>query len=689
MPILLILISASSEASVRKHHHKKRHLAASIQKVAEAEPEAKPETETETKTEAASPAPPVETTPIATIRPVEEYQRLLQDSGAPGKKRKKPTLIKLAYESLVHDQYAQAIRLGTQIQKDPMFGDYGYWIAAQAHLEQARESFEKKKVAQAGESAAKASPLILRIEELYPASPFLKSVPKLLAESDRWVGNSACALKKWKRCLEYTEKTYLRLHFLKGLNALEAPELKLYAEGCTKTPSPGCISWLEKLSATYSKKSKEYKAVADPYQSLVEKGHGEKLKIPKVLSLAKPTLAYKAPDLDLTAFDGVMKLYFERKYSAAAKGFRQFLDEFPRSTHRLRARFWLGQALKNSGDKADASKTFLELEQDSALGFYGLLAAQETGQPVESFFPAHLPMAIEDDPALQPIERYHLERAKALIRQKVEPLALFELKEIRPREAFSSYFLVYLTLVNQMARNYPTSFQALGELIQRKFDGIISSYGLRLVFPVEYFDLIKKAAEQQGLDPLLVLSLIKQESAFSEDANSSVGAMGLMQLMPFTAIETDPEVRNAQLLKAERNIQVGTKYLKKLLTRYRWNVAYALAAYNSGPTATDRWIKEMVSREPEGGKGTPQDPNTAVLEFVETIGYRETREYVSGIIRNYYWYSRKLQGSFPKGIDCFWNPIGLGPVPNPIPAESPAPVPELEDATIKQRNGSA
>jgi hypothetical protein len=214
-------------------------------------------------------------------------------------------------------------------------------------------------------------------------------------------------------------------------------------------------------------------------------------------------------------------------------------------------------------------------------------------------------------------------------------------------------------------------------------------------------DFIHKASEENGLDPILVLSLIKQESAFSEDANSSAGAMGLMQLMPFTAIETDPEVRNIQLLKAERNIQVGTKYLRKLLNRYHWNVAYALSAYNAGPSATDRWIREMASREGDGVKSAIlQEPGTALLEFVETIGYRETREYVSGIIRNYYWYSRKLQGAFPKGVEHFWsNPTAFptaapstgsaadsardssaGPVSNPagVPALISVPIPTPE-----------
>jgi hypothetical protein len=473
----LLTLTIASEAAVRKSpptpsSKLKRKLAAAVEKVAESESGGFAEGEKGIP---------------SFIRPIDEYQRLLQQGEGSGKKRKeqkKPTFLKQAYEALTRKEFSKAISFGTKVQKDPLFGDYGYWISAVSHLEQAKEWQEKKKYGLAGTSASAVTSLVLRIEELYPSSPFLKQVPKLLAESDRWVGNSACSQKRWKRCREFFEKTFLRLHFLKGLSALEASELGLYAEGCKKDATPTCVSWLEKLSGTYSKKSKEHKAVSAPYQELIGKGYGLKLKLPKTGGGVK-SAPYKAPDLDLTAFDSAMRMYFERSYSKAAKSFKQFLDEFPRSIHRLRARFWLAQALKRSGEKEEANKVFLELEQDSAMSFYGLMAANETGQTVESFFPAHLPLAFDDDPALQPIERYHLERAKALIRQKAEPLALFELKEIKPREAFSSYFLVYLTLVNQMARNYPTSFQALGELIQRRFDGIVSSYGLRLVFQVE------------------------------------------------------------------------------------------------------------------------------------------------------------------------------------------------------------
>ena len=142
-----------------------------------------------------------------------------------------------------------------------------------------------------------------------------------------------------------------------------------------------------------------------------------------------------------------------------------------------------------------------------------------------------------------------------------------------------------------------------------------------------------------------MLSLIKQESAFNPGAGSNVGAVGLMQLMPQTAIEVNADITRADLLGAEVNIQTGARYLKRMLTKFNGNVVLALAAYNAGPAAADRWQKDSPQ-----GRG--------MLEFIEGIPYRETREYVGSIIRNYYWYSKRLNGDIPKDIAYFWNIYG-------------------------------
>src|SRR5262249_29534687 len=125
------------------------------------------------------------------------------------------------------------------------------------------------------------------------------------------------------------------------------------------------------------------------------------------------------------------------------------------------------------------------------------------------------------------------------------------------------------------------------------------------------------------VDPLLVLSLIRQESAFNQRAQSLAGARGLMQLLPATAKQMGAK-RSSQLFDPQINVKVGTKYLARKLQKYEGDVELTLAAYNAGFTRVDNWLKRY-----------PVDNR---LLFLDLIPFKETREYVSSIMRNYYWY---------------------------------------------------
>jgi soluble lytic murein transglycosylase len=144
------------------------------------------------------------------------------------------------------------------------------------------------------------------------------------------------------------------------------------------------------------------------------------------------------------------------------------------------------------------------------------------------------------------------------------------------------------------------------------------------LFPKPYWSDLKRSSEANGLDPYLVASLIRQESEFNPNAVSRANAVGLMQLLPKTGKLVAKEVKlkrfNAsQLYTPAVNMQLGTRYFRGMVDKFG-SFEYALAAYNAGSDRVEEWL----------GQGKYRDPQ----EFVESIPFTETREYVQAILRN-------------------------------------------------------
>jgi soluble lytic murein transglycosylase len=145
---------------------------------------------------------------------------------------------------------------------------------------------------------------------------------------------------------------------------------------------------------------------------------------------------------------------------------------------------------------------------------------------------------------------------------------------------------------------------------------------LKVIFPIDYWSLIKRHAQPKGLDPYLVAALINQESSFLADARSSANAIGLMQLLPSTGRRYARALRikrfsTASLTRPEINIQLGTAYFADLVRRLG-GVHYALASYNAGPHRLSTWTAERPGLERD--------------EFIDDIPFPETQGYVKKIL---------------------------------------------------------
>jgi peptidoglycan lytic transglycosylase len=145
------------------------------------------------------------------------------------------------------------------------------------------------------------------------------------------------------------------------------------------------------------------------------------------------------------------------------------------------------------------------------------------------------------------------------------------------------------------------------------------------LFPKAYWSDLKRSSAANGLDPYLVASLIRQESEFNPNAVSRANAVGLMQLLPKTGKAVARQVKMkrytaSQLYTPAVNLQLGTRYFRGMVDKFGGSFEYALAAYNAGSDRVEDWLNQGKYRDPQ--------------EFVESIPFTETREYVQAILRN-------------------------------------------------------
>ena len=169
--------------------------------------------------------------------------------------------------------------------------------------------------------------------------------------------------------------------------------------------------------------------------------------------------------------------------------------------------------------------------------------------------------------------------------------------------------------INAMKRAYPQYLAAGGEQLPTEL--------LKVLFPVNYWPLIKRYSAQHDLDPYMMAALIAQESTFTADVRSAANAYGLMQLLPSTGrqyarlLHLPKRFTLGMLTSADTNLRMGTAYFSDLVKQFG-GTHYALATYNAGPNRVARWISERP--------GVDRD------EFIDDIPFPETQNYVKKIL---------------------------------------------------------
>lgn len=318
-------------------------------------------------------------------------------------------------------------------------------------------------------------------------------------------------------------------------------------------------------------------------------------------------------------FRAGMISFIQGNRRVAAAEFDSLVARDPNSTEALGATYWAGRSFAALGDTARSKARWRAVIAKEPLSYYAVMAAKrlDTTLVTRDRTPSAYPRVPAVDSAVA--------RVTALRDAGMDVEAGFETDRLF-RDASESREALLATAAALTGTDQASRSTALGRRAIDELGPTPANY--RLFYPVIERETLIDAAKENGLDPVFVASLIRQESNWNPRATSPVGARGLMQLMPPVGEALaraegirpwDPEM----LYDPAISIRLGTLHLKDLVRKYP-DLVKVLAAYNAGESRVERWSTKAGARDPE--------------VFTERIPFVETRDYVRIVLRNQAYY---------------------------------------------------
>lgn len=338
--------------------------------------------------------------------------------------------------------------------------------------------------------------------------------------------------------------------------------------------------------------------------------------------------------------------YYRRgEYERALANLRAFEKELPRAYHMEAGIYWQGKCLKALGREEEARRVWKKLAGLDPTDYYAHRARQMLGDSVNAVTAVFGPDSTDVQTSrmwldsispskkdLSSQDSIDLRRGAALLSVGEAKVAVFFL------ENFEKNYPYNLMLQFDLATAYTLSGDpALAHRVGRRLSWRIPLEHRRnmplpvrsVLYPTYFSESIVENARKFGVDPLLVSAVIRQESIFDPEIVSPAGAVGLMQIMPYTGEAIAKKLNEAfsvdSLYNFAYNARFGTFYLRELMDRWKDNnMVLVLASYNAGPHNAQKWYNR--------GKDLEFDL------FVEDIGFTETRGYVKKVMGNYWTY---------------------------------------------------
>lgn len=322
-----------------------------------------------------------------------------------------------------------------------------------------------------------------------------------------------------------------------------------------------------------------------------------------------------------------------------------FLKAAKDDSSRSKAWYWIGRAAWEKGDKDLAEKSFESLQKRNPLSFYAVIgiSAIDPGHDWRKGFAR--PSSLADD--LQDVSEFNSEAyakdaevSRRLLRLEIAVAAklqswtkdlaweLFRYASTKKALMKDLEASLFVSRVLHMSGQYLLSISMTTSLLEMH-DNVWKDYPEQILvfFPQPFGGSVDRAATQNQIDRELILAISRQESSFRPDAESAVGALGLMQLMPATAKQQGQKIGLAfenvgsALRQPDVNIQLGSLYLADLGRRYNLQWPKAFAAYNAGEYATDAWVQRRSGSD--------------LLAWSEALSFGETSGYVKNVWRNW------------------------------------------------------
>jgi len=301
--------------------------------------------------------------------------------------------------------------------------------------------------------------------------------------------------------------------------------------------------------------------------------------------------------------------YLTGEYPAAVSLFKGLLKD---GAQREKVLYWTARSLENSGNP-DAGSFYRMLLDEYPAGFYATWHREQKGvkDTREALGQRN---ALAELPMAPGFEKPRLLASLGMLEDARSEMSAIRKKNGEKKEFFPALSRIYMEMgdyvsaISLFAQNRPPIWDK----------GTLPLWTVG--YPLAYTGLVSQNAAANTLSEGLIYALIRAESGFSPTTKSHAGAIGLMQMMPATARQTAREkgTFNPQRLTVpEYNIRLGTRHLRDLMKTYDGDVLFVAAAYNAGSTALERWRKSF--------RGLKKD------EFIESIPYQETRDYVKKV----------------------------------------------------------